>query len=111
MLEGKPPRSITALDISRSTDFETLRTSTEYKAHVSAAASRLIFPQNKDGDSSAVRGSITAITPSVEMTRAIIRRGVVRSPNMNGAKSKTKAGVADVTSEPLDAVESFVPTN
>ncbi len=111
MLEGKPPNSMIVLDVSKSMDLETLRTSTEYSAHVNAAASRLMLPQNRDGESSALRGSITASTPSVEITNAMIRRGVDFSPSKNGANNKTKAGVADVTSDPLDAVESFVPTN
>ncbi len=106
-----PPKSMIALEVSRSPLFETLRTRTEYSAQVSAAASRLILPQNKVGESSALRGSMTAITPSVETASAIIRLVVVRSPSKKGANSRTKAGVAEVTSEPLEAVESFVPTN
>src|SRR5258706_15471321 len=106
-----PPSNITVLDVSRSIDLLTFRTSTEYKAQVSAAASRLMLPQNREGDSSALRGSMTASTPKVEINRAIIRRVVVCSPSKRGANSKTNAGVAEVTSDPFDAVESFVPTN
>ena len=111
MLDGKPPNNMIVLDVNRSMDLLTLRTNTEYNAQVSAAASRLMLPQNRDGDNSALRGSITASTPSVEITSAMILRGVDFSPSRNGANNKTKAGVADVTSDPLDAVESFVPTN
>ncbi|MBI1854686.1 MAG: hypothetical protein HYR93_02275 [Chloroflexi bacterium] len=100
-----------AVEVMTSVFCVTLRTSTEYNAQVNAAAIRLMFPQNSAGDSSALRGSITAITPSVEIINATMRRAVVFSPSKKGAKSKMKAGVAEVTSEPLDAVESFVPTN
>ena len=99
------------LDVSRSCVCDTLRTSTEYSAQVNAAASRLILPQNSEGDSSAVRGSMTASTPSVDRTSAMMRLVVGFSPNRNGAKMSTKAGVAEVTSDPLEAVDNFVPTN
>ena len=71
-----PPISMIVLEVSRSTDLETFRTSTEYNAHVNAAASRLILPQNNEGESSALRGSMTASTPKVEMTKAMMRRVV-----------------------------------
>ena len=69
------------------------------------------MPQYREGENSALRGSMTATTPSVEMTSAIMRREVIFSPNRSGANKSTKAGVADVTSDPLEAVDSFVPTN
>ncbi len=111
ILDGSPPRNITALEAIRFTDDATLRTNTEYNAHVNAAANKLRFPRNKVDEKLAVRGSITAITPAVAATNAMTRRGVVCSRSRNGANNKTKAGVADVTNEPLEAVDSFVPTN
>ena len=62
-------------------------------------------------ENSAVRGSMTATTPSDARIKAIIRRVVDVSPSRNGANNRTNAGVADVTSAPFDAVESLVPTN
>ena len=99
------------LEVNKSEFLETLRTNTEYNAQVNPAASRLMLPQKSDGESSAFRGSMTANTPKVEMTSAKILCNVAFSPSKNGANNKTKAGVADVTKDPFDAVESFVPTN
>ena len=70
-----------------------------------------MFPQNKFGESSALRGSMTAITPNVEMISARIRRVVVFSASKKGAKIKMNAGVADVTNAPFEAVDNLVPTN
>src|SRR5512139_3654545 len=110
-LDGTPASSITALEASRSVFVETLRTSTEYSAHVIPAASKLRFPRKSDEERFAVRGSMTAMTPSVETASARLLRQVGFSWSRNGAKSNTNAGVADVTRAPLEAVESFVPTN
>ena len=111
-LEGKPPASITALDLNRSmVVFETFRTSTEYNAQVSAAAIRLRLPINNGDENFAVRGSITISTPRNETPSANIRRKVFFSLSRKGANKSTNAGVADVTSAPLEAVDNFVPTN
>ncbi len=61
------PVSITVLEVNKSAANDTLRTRTEYNAQVSAAASRLRLPTNNDEVRFAVRGSMTAITPSVEI--------------------------------------------
>jgi len=76
MLEGKPPASMMVLDFSKSAVFEILRTSTEYNAQVRAAAIRLRLPMNNEDENSAVRGSMTASTPSSDVTNANIRRKV-----------------------------------
>ena len=81
------------------------------REQVSAAASRLRLPIKRDDEKSAVRGSMTATTPRDETANAITPRKVVFSLSKYGANNKTKAGVADVTSAPFDAVDSFVPTN
>src|SRR5512145_1468151 len=86
-------------------------TNTEYNAQVRAAATSDRFPQNMSGESRAVRGSITATTPAVANASASTRVRVTRSPSSQAAKISTKAGVAEVTRAPLDAVDSRVPMN
>lgn len=111
MLVGNPPTNATKLTVRTSTSLVTLRTRTEYRAHVRAAATRLKFPKKRDESSSAVRGSITARTPRDAMNRAIILLNVIFSPRIGAAKMRINAGVAEVTRDPFEADDRFVPTN
>ena len=111
MAEGNPPSNMTELEVSRSIFEAIFRTSTEYKAQVRPAKNRSKFPKNKEGNSSAVRGSMTASTPNVEIARAITRHADIFSRRIKTANNNTKAGVADVINAPLDAVDNFVPVN
>src|SRR6266498_2595732 len=72
---------------------------------------RNIFPRNISGLSCAERGSITATTPSVARNKASSLRGVIFSLSSSQANNSTNAGVADVTKDPLPALDSFVPKN
>ena len=57
----------------------------------------------------ALRGSMTARTPTVDTIRASRRVHPIGSCSSQKAISSTKAGVAEVTREPLAAVLSLGP--